>query len=103
MAKYKLEYIWLDGYTPVPNLRSKTQLKEKWMRYWEVLDELVERHRFARVLLDDDEGRGLLADEAVRLVIPSLERFVTRNRDKDFTKSMFPASFLLSSVLIHLS
>ena len=28
MAKYKLEYVWLDGYTPVPNLRSKTQIKE---------------------------------------------------------------------------
>jgi glutamine synthetase len=28
MAKYKLEYIWLDGYTPVPNLRGKTLIKE---------------------------------------------------------------------------
>ncbi len=28
MAKYKLEYIWLDGYQPVRNLRSKTQIKE---------------------------------------------------------------------------
>ncbi len=28
MANYKLEYIWLDGYTPVPNLRSKTQIKQ---------------------------------------------------------------------------
>ena len=28
MTKYKLEYIWLDGYEPVPNLRSKTQVKE---------------------------------------------------------------------------
>jgi glutamine synthetase len=28
MAKYKLEYIWLDGYTPVANLRSKTLIKE---------------------------------------------------------------------------
>ena len=28
MPKFKLEYIWLDGYTPVPNLRSKTQLKD---------------------------------------------------------------------------
>ena len=28
MTKYKLEYIWLDGYKPVPNLRGKTQLKE---------------------------------------------------------------------------
>ena len=28
MSKYKLEYIWLDGYTPVPSLRGKTQIKE---------------------------------------------------------------------------
>lgn len=28
MAKLKLEYIWLDGYTPVPNLRGKTLVKE---------------------------------------------------------------------------
>ena len=24
--KFKLEYIWLDGYEPVPNLRSKTKI-----------------------------------------------------------------------------
>jgi glutamine synthetase len=28
MTKYKLEYIWLDGYKPVPSLRGKTQLKD---------------------------------------------------------------------------
>ena len=28
MTKYKLEYIWLDGYKPTPNLRGKTQLKD---------------------------------------------------------------------------
>jgi len=28
MTKFKLEYIWLDGYTPVPNLRGKTQIKD---------------------------------------------------------------------------
>ncbi len=28
MAKYKLEYIWLDGYQPEPNLRSKTKIVE---------------------------------------------------------------------------
>jgi len=28
MSKFKLEYIWLDGYAPVPNLRSKTTVKE---------------------------------------------------------------------------
>ena len=26
MAKYKLEYIWLDGYVPEPNLRGKTKI-----------------------------------------------------------------------------
>jgi len=28
MAKYKLEYIWLDGYEPIPNLRSKVLVKD---------------------------------------------------------------------------
>ncbi len=28
MPKYKLEYVWLDGYKPVQNLRGKTQIKE---------------------------------------------------------------------------
>jgi glutamine synthetase len=28
MAKYKFEYIWLDGYKPEPNLRSKTKVIE---------------------------------------------------------------------------
>jgi len=27
MTKYKLEYIWLDGKKPVPELRGKTQIK----------------------------------------------------------------------------
>jgi glutamine synthetase len=29
MPKYKLEYIWLDGYEPVPNLRGKTRIADK--------------------------------------------------------------------------
>ena len=28
MAKIRLEYIWLDGYEPVPNLRGKTRVEE---------------------------------------------------------------------------
>ena len=32
MTKFKLEYIWLDGYQPIPNLRSKTQVKELPLR-----------------------------------------------------------------------
>ena len=26
MSKSKLEYIWLDGYTPTANMRSKTKI-----------------------------------------------------------------------------
>lgn len=29
MSKYKLEYIWLDGYAPVANLRGKTKVVDK--------------------------------------------------------------------------
>jgi glutamine synthetase len=28
MAKYKLEYIWLDGYEPIANIRGKTLIKD---------------------------------------------------------------------------
>ena len=28
MAKLKLEYLWLDGYTPVANLRGKTKIAD---------------------------------------------------------------------------
>ena len=28
MTKYKLEYLWLDGYEPVANIRGKTTIKE---------------------------------------------------------------------------
>ena len=28
MSKSKLEYIWLDGYTPTQNMRSKTKVVE---------------------------------------------------------------------------
>ena len=38
MPKFKLEYIWLDGYEPVPNLRSKTKIVE--FAEFPALDEL---------------------------------------------------------------
>ncbi len=28
MTKFKFEYVWLDGYKPLPNIRSKTMVKE---------------------------------------------------------------------------
>ena len=38
MPKFKLEYIWLDGYEPVPNLRGKTKIEE--FERFPTLDEL---------------------------------------------------------------
>ena len=29
--KYKLEYIWLDGYEPVPNLRGKVLIEGSYV------------------------------------------------------------------------
>ena len=30
MSKSKLEYIWLDGYTPTANMRSKTKVEKNF-------------------------------------------------------------------------
>ena len=30
MAKFKLEYLWLDGYKPTQNLRSKTRIEKNF-------------------------------------------------------------------------
>jgi glutamine synthetase len=36
-TKYKLEYIWLDGYKPVPNLRGKTSSGSSMpSRHWKI-------------------------------------------------------------------
>jgi len=47
---------------------------------------VVEQHRSARVLADDEEERELLVDKAARVAIPPLEKFMAKNREKDFTK-----------------
>ena len=41
--KIKLEYVWLDGYTPEPNLRSKVKIVE----YGEILDDM-NRYKFPK-------------------------------------------------------
>ena len=52
-----------------------------------MLDEAKERHALIRVLDDDVEARRELADEVVRLVVPSLQRFMQRTKEKEFSKS----------------
>ena len=55
-------------------VKGKTNTKEKIATFYDTLEEVAERHRFARVLGDDAPGRDGLADDVVRLVIPSLQR-----------------------------
>ena len=76
--------------------KGKSAVKEKFNHFFDLLDEVTERHQMARVLADDPEGRAQVADEAVKLVVPSLQRFIQRNLGKEFSKSecasLFPSA-----------
>ena len=61
--------------------------KEKFTRFFDLLEEVAERHKLARVLQDDRDGRETMCDEVVKLVVPSLQRFIQRNTGKEFSKS----------------
>ncbi|KAH9948038.1 Cullin repeat-like-containing domain protein [Amylocystis lapponica] len=66
---------------------GRAAAKERFTRFFDLLDEVAERHALARVLHDDREGRATLGDEAARLVVPSLQRFVQRHGGRDFSKN----------------
>ncbi|TFY63520.1 hypothetical protein EVG20_g6281 [Dentipellis fragilis] len=66
---------------------SKAATKEKFTRFFDLLEEVRERHRLARVLEDDEDDRGMLADEVTKLVVPTLQRFVQRHKEKEFSKN----------------
>ena len=68
--------------------KGKSAVKEKFTRFFGLLDEVTERNQMARVLVDDPDGRATVADEAVKLVVPSLQRFIQRNLGKEFSKSV---------------
>ena len=67
--------------------KSKSAMKEKFTRFFDVLEEVAERHKLARVLQDDRESRETIKEEAVKLVVPSLQRFTQRTAGKEFSKS----------------
>lgn len=68
--------------------KSKSATKEKFVRFFDVLEEVAERHKLAKVLQDDWDSRETIKEEAVKLVVPSLQRFTQRNGGKDFSKSV---------------
>ncbi|CAK5272103.1 unnamed protein product [Mycena citricolor] len=66
---------------------GKSAVKEKFTRFYELLDEVLERHKNARILEDDDEGREDVGEDVVKLVVPSLVRFTTKHKEKEFSKN----------------
>ena len=69
--------------------KSKSSVKEKFTRFFDLLDELVERHAVAMVLPDDSEGdeREMICQEVVLLVVPLFQKFIQKNPGKDFSRS----------------
>lgn len=61
------------------DIGGKKDVKEKITRFFDALDEVCDRHRTSKILPDDPEGREMLEDEVVRLVIPALARFNQKN------------------------
>ena len=66
---------------------GKAATKEKFTRFYVLLEEIIERHRGVQVLPDDEAGRSALGEEASKLVVPSLQRFIQKNKEKEFSKS----------------
>jgi len=62
-------------------------LKERFTRFYDLLEEAKERHALMHVLEDNSSARQELADEVVRLVVPSLQRFMQKTREKEFSKN----------------
>ncbi|KAJ7153068.1 Cullin repeat-like-containing domain protein [Mycena crocata] len=66
---------------------AKAAVKEKFTRFYELLDEVLERHKVARILEDDPDARTAIGEDVVKLVVPSLVRFTNKYREKEFSKN----------------
>lgn len=75
---------------------GKAVTKEKFTRFFDMLDEVIERHKTAKVLEEDPQGREAIMEDVVRLVVPSLARFSQKQREKEFSKSELSHTVLFS-------
>jgi len=64
---------------------NKAVVKDKFTKFFTLLDEVVERHRFAKVLEDDPKARKEIEDETVMLVVPLFRLFMQKH--KEFSRS----------------
>jgi exocyst complex protein 7 len=72
--------------------KNKAVVKDKFTKFFILLDEIVERHRIARVLEDDPKTRKEIEDETVMLVVPSFRLFMQKH--KEFSRSALIRFFL---------
>ncbi|TFK95285.1 Cullin repeat-like-containing domain protein [Pterulicium gracile] len=67
---------------------GKERTKDKMTKFFDLLEEVVERHRLgARVLEEDEEERRVVGEEVVKLVVTSMRGFVGKYRDKELGKN----------------
>jgi exocyst complex protein 7 len=54
---------------------GRRDVKDRLTRFFDALDEAGDRHRTCKVLMDDEDGKEMLQEEVVKLVVPALVRF----------------------------
>lgn len=70
-----------------PKEKGKAATKEKFTRFYDLLEEVLERHRLAKVLEDDAESREAIGNDVIKFLIPSLKAFTQKHKEKEFSKS----------------
>ncbi|KIY52298.1 hypothetical protein FISHEDRAFT_69988 [Fistulina hepatica ATCC 64428] len=55
---------------------GKTATKEKFIRFFDLFEEVLERHKMARVLEDDPAGREALGEEVIKLILKNVSGVV---------------------------
>lgn len=81
---------------------GKQATKEKFTKFYDLLEEVVERHKVAKLLADDDEGRDAIGEDIVKLLVPNLQRFTQKHKEKEFSKSTFLVRRMIVPSLIFL-
>jgi exocyst complex protein 7 len=74
---------------------GKAATKEKFTRFFDLLEEVAERHRLAKVLEGDRQGRETVSEEVTMLVVPALRKFMQKHKEKEFSKSTLSHHFSL--------
>ena len=83
-----------------PKEKGKMAAKEKFTRFFDLLEEVLERHKYARVLEDDPTARESIGEDVIKLVVPALQKFTNKQREKEFSKSASPLSSPLSGLTL---